>query len=198
MLSAIFFLIILGFSYAFGSICSAVIVCSLCKLPDPRVEGSKNPGATNVLRISGKKYAAVVLLADVLKGLIPVVLAKMFGLSPMSVGLIGFAAVIGHAYPLFFDFKGGKGVATMFGVLLGMSFMLGLVCFVLWFLIALISRYSSLAAIITFLAAPIFAIGYNPNFSSFSPILLASLFVVYRHKNNFERLQNGTESKIAF
>jgi glycerol-3-phosphate acyltransferase PlsY len=198
MFSAIFFLIFLGLSYLSGSVCSAVIVCNLCKLPDPRAEGSKNPGATNVLRLAGKKYAITVLLADILKGFLPVIIARLFGFGEFALGCVCLAAVIGHLYPYFFDFKGGKGVATALGALLGINFSLGLITVVLWILIAIISRYSSLASIISLLAAPLISLKYHPSFIAFLPLLVMSLFVVYRHQENFTRLQKGTESKIDF
>lgn len=198
MFSAIFFLIFLGLSYLAGSVCSAVIVSDLCKLPDPRSEGSKNPGATNVLRLAGKKYAVIVLLVDILKGFLPVLLARLFGFSGMGLSLVCLAAVAGHLYPYFFNFKGGKGVATALGVLYGISLSLGLIATILWILIAFVSRYSSLASIVTLLAAPLISLKYVTGFWAFLPLLAMALLVVYRHKENFERLQNGTESKIDF
>lgn len=198
MFSTIFFLIFLGLSYLAGSVCSAVIVSNFFKLPDPRAEGSKNPGATNVLRLSGKKYAAIVLLADMLKGFLPVVLARMFNFNGFEISMVCLAAVLGHLFPYFFDFKGGKGVATALGAFLGVNFTLGLIAIFMWILIAAISRYSSLAAIVTLLAAPLMSLKFYPEFWAFIPLLAMSLFVVYRHKDNFERLQKGTESKIDF
>ena len=158
MFSTIFFLIFLGLSYLAGSVCSAVIVSNFFKLPDPRAEGSKNPGATNVLRLSGKKYAAIVLLADMLKGFLPVVLARMFNFNGFEISMVCLAAVLGHLFPYFFDFKGGKGVATALGAFLGVNFTLGLIAIFMWILIAAISRYSSLAAIVTLLAAPLMSL----------------------------------------
>ncbi|MDF1757340.1 MAG: glycerol-3-phosphate 1-O-acyltransferase PlsY [Legionellaceae bacterium] len=196
MFSAILFIILVGLSYVCGSFCSAVIVCNFCKLPDPRSEGSKNPGATNVLRISGKKYAAIVLLADILKGFIPVFIGKLFGFEQMGLGIIGLAAVMGHIYPYFFDFKGGKGVATALGVLFGAHFMLGVLSLIIWIMVAFISRYSSLASIVTLLLAPLLSLFYTPDFFAFIPLLVMCYFIVYNHKENFERLQKGSESKI--
>ena len=198
MFSAIFFLIYLGLSYLAGSVCSAVIVSNICKLPDPRAEGSKNPGATNVLRLAGKKYAIIVLLADMLKGFFPVLIARMFGCGEFAVGLVCLATVLGHLYPYFFDFKGGKGVATALGALFGVNFALGLIITILWVLIAVISKYSSLASIVALLAAPLLSLKYHTSFTAFLPLLVMSLFVVYRHHANFTRLQQGTESKIDF
>lgn len=198
MFSAIFLLIFLVLSYFAGSVCSAVIVSNLFKLPDPRVEGSKNPGATNVLRLAGKEYAVMVLLADMLKGFLPVVLGRILGFGDFAQGLICLAAVIGHLYPYFFDFKGGKGVATALGALFGINFVLGLVVTILWIVIAAISRYSSLASIVALLIAPLLSLKYHPSFSAFLPLLAMSLVVIYRHQANFVRLKNGTESKIDF
>ena len=198
MLSFIFFLFFLGLSYLAGSICSAVIVSDLCKLPDPRSTGSKNPGATNVLRLAGKKYAAIVLLTDILKGFLPVIIARMFSFEGFTLGCVALAAVIGHLYPYFFEFKGGKGVATALGTLFGINFFLGLIITILWILVALISKYSSLASIIALLAAPLLSLKYHPSFTAFLPLLIMSFLVVYRHQANFVRLQNGTESKIDF
>ncbi len=198
MFSTIFFMIFLGLSYLAGSACSAVIVCNLCKLPDPRSEGSKNPGATNVLRLAGKKYAIIVLLADMLKGFLPVIIARILGYGDAALGYVCLATVLGHLYPYFFDFKGGKGVATSLGSLLGFNLGFGLIIMILWILIAAISRYSSLASIIALLAAPLISLKYHASFTAFLPLLIMSLIVVYRHKANFERLQQGTESKIDF
>jgi glycerol-3-phosphate acyltransferase PlsY len=196
--SAIFFIIFIGLSYLCGSVCSAVIICNLCKLPDPRTEGSKNPGATNVLRLAGKKYAIIVLLADMLKGFIPVILARIFGFGEFALGCFCLAAVLGHLYPYFFNFQGGKGVATTLGALFGINFLLGFITTTLWILIAVISRYSSLASIVAILLAPLLSLKYNASFSGFFPILIMSLCVVYRHQENFKRLQQGNESKIEF
>ncbi len=198
MFSAIFFIIFIGLSYLAGSLCSAVIVSNLYKLPDPRAEGSKNPGATNVLRLAGKKYAAIVLLTDMLKGFLPVVIAKMLGYGEFALGCVSLATVIGHLYPYFFEFKGGKGVATALGSLFGINFALGFIITILWILIAFISKYSSLASIVALLAAPIISLKFHPSFSAFLPLLIMSFFVVYRHQANFVRLQQGAESKIDF
>jgi acyl phosphate:glycerol-3-phosphate acyltransferase len=196
MFGLIFLFIFIAAGYFTGSVCSAVIVCNFCKLPDPRSEGSKNPGATNVLRLSGKKYAAIVLLVDILKGFLPVLIAKIFGYENAALGVIGLAAVIGHMYPYFFDFKGGKGVATSLGVLFGINLTLGLIACAIWVLVALISRMSSLASIITLLLAPLLSLTYSLSFSSFVPLMVMSACVLYKHQENFERIKEGKESKI--
>lgn len=190
-LSIVFLLIS---SYLLGSICSAVVVCHLCHLPDPRTHGSRNPGTTNVLRTSGKTYALVVLLGDALKGLIPVILAKTLAIEPQYWGVIGLAAVLGHMYPLFFHFKGGKGVATTLGVLLGLHGLLGAAVAVTWLGVALLSRYSSLAAILAIGLAPIYA--YFSLKPSVVPVCVIALLVIYQHRDNIRRLYYGNEPKI--
>ncbi len=183
-------------AYALGSLSSAVIVCRVAKLPDPRTEGSKNPGATNVLRIAGKKYAALVLVADFLKGLLPIWLAIILQLGPFAQALTGLAAVLGHIYPMFFDFKGGKGVATMLGVLLGLHPMFGVLAIITWMTVAYFSRYSSLASIVAVTLSPFYALLAFHEQQAFFPLLALSLVVLYQHQDNMKRLLSGTESKI--
>ncbi len=190
------FLITLG--YLMGSICSAVIVCRLFNLPDPREQGSKNPGATNVLRIAGKQYAALVMVADVLKGTIPVLIAKFFDADPVIVGFTAFAAVIGHLYPIFFEFKGGKGVATAIGALLGFHFIIGVLVAATWLLVANFASYSSLASIVAITLAPLYSLILLGRVDIFPPIFLIALFVLFKHKDNITRLIDGTEPKIRF
>ncbi|MGL6028789.1 MAG: glycerol-3-phosphate 1-O-acyltransferase PlsY [Legionella sp.] len=182
--------------YLMGSICSAVIVCRMFNLPDPREQGSKNPGATNVLRIAGKKYAAIVMLADLLKGTIPVVIAKSLGLSPTAAAFVGLAAVIGHMYPLFFEFKGGKGVATALGALLGFNLIVGALVAGTWLLMARFFRYSSLASIVSITLSPLFALLVVPQIGIFPPLLFMAILIVFKHLNNITRLMDGTEPKI--
>jgi glycerol-3-phosphate acyltransferase PlsY len=187
--------IILG--YLFGSISSAIITCKLLNLPDPRTEGSHNPGATNVLRIGGKKAAAITLLGDMLKGVIPVLIAKYLTLTPNAIGLVAFAAFIGHLYPIFFRFEGGKGVATAIGCIFALSFPAGICWFMTWFLIALIFRYSSLAALITSLVAPLYILFFTHQTAYTISIAVMSLLLIYRHRSNIRKLMNGTEDKIG-
>lgn len=183
-------------SYLIGSICSAVIVCKLFSLPDPRTEGSNNPGTTNVLRIAGPKYAIVVLIADMLKGFLPVLIAKLTGESTTMTGYIALAAVLGHIFPVFFKFKGGKGVATALGALFGMSWMLGGLTIITWLLVAAISRYSSLAAMIALIFAPIYSLFAFHNSEAFIPLGLILMTIIYKHHGNILRLVDGTEPKI--
>ncbi len=182
--------------YLSGSVCSAVIVCRLFSLPDPRVEGSKNPGATNVLRLAGKKYALLVLFTDMLKGFLPVIIAKALGADTTVLGYVCFAAVLGHMYPLFFNFKGGKGVATALGVLLGFHWLLGGMVIATWLVVALISRYSSLASVLSIILTPLYSLIILKNMQAFIPLGLIMIFILYKHHSNMTRLLDKTEPKI--
>lgn len=188
----IFFLI---FSYLCGSLSSAVIVCRLLGLPDPRQAGSHNPGATNVLRIGGKKAAAAVLFLDAFKGFLTVVLAKILISHPLGLGFIALAAILGHMYPVFFKFQGGKGVATLIGVLFGISWLAGAVFVGIWLVVAALFRYSSLAALVASVCSPFFT-AWIAGSGYFLPILLGISLLVYRHRGNIQRLLKGTEPKI--
>lgn len=183
------------FAYLLGSISSAVLICRLLKLPDPREHGSHNPGATNVLRLGGKVAAAAVLLFDMLKGTIPVWVAYYQGVEPLYLGLIGIAACLGHIYPIFFHFKGGKGVATAIGAIApigwGLTGLLGLT----WLVVAFVTRYSSLAAIITALLAPFYAWIFKPLYTL--PVAMLCCLILLRHHENIRRLMEGTEPKIG-
>ena len=183
-------------SYLIGSICSAIIVAKICHLPDPRQFGSHNPGATNVLRLSGKKYAAIVLGADLCKGLIPVGIASLCHIKLIIIGAIGLAAVVGHIYPIFFKFKGGKGVATTLGVLFGINPLLGLTICLIWLIIALITKYSSLAALLSLLCAPLLAILFTGKPEIFPALFGIWILIVYTHQNNVLRLRDGAEPTI--
>jgi glycerol-3-phosphate acyltransferase PlsY len=185
-------------AYLIGSVCSAVIVSRIFGLPDPRIEGSKNPGATNVLRLAGKKYAVIVLLADMLKGFLPVLLAHAISASPTVLGFTCFAAVLGHMYPLFFGFKGGKGVATAIGAMFGFQLYLGVLVAATWLIVANLTRYSSLASILATLFAPFFSIVVIENMDAFTPLLLIAIFILYKHHENVTRLVAGEEPKIQF
>lgn len=198
MLTFLIYLIDITVAYLVGSLSSAIIVCKLNDLPDPRTEGSKNPGATNVLRIAGKKYAAIVLLFDMLKGLLPVLLAQLLGSSPTALGFTCFAAVIGHMYPVFFEFKGGKGVATALGAFLGLHIVMGTIIIATWLTIANFSRYSSLASIIAISFAPFYSIMMYGNLDAFVPLCLITIFVLFQHRDNISRLMVGEEPKISF
>jgi glycerol-3-phosphate acyltransferase PlsY len=183
------------FAYFLGSLSSAIIICRLLNLPDPRTEGSGNPGATNVLRIANKKTAALVFFLDALKGLLPIGLGHfIFHIQAPWLAVIGLAALIGHIYPIYFRFQGGKGVATFFGVLIGLSPMLTLIAALIWFGVAKIFRYSSLAAMITMLVTPLFAYFFTPNNTAI--ISLMCLLILWRHRLNVLRLLMGVEGKF--
>ena len=186
--------------YLFGSISSAIIVSKLFGLSDPRNVGSGNPGATNVLR-SGNKFAAVLtLIGDVAKGLIPVALAQHYGMSVGVVACVAIAAFMGHLFPIFFGFKGGKGVATAIGVFLALSWQLSTTFGVAWLLTAAITRYSSLASLIASAAAGIasFAIfNQQAELQLIGAVFWIMAFLFQRHRENIERLKAGTESKIG-
>lgn len=184
-------------AYLIGSISFAILFCKLRGLPDPRTQGSGNPGATNVLRLAGKKTAALVLILDALKGFIPVFIAVQYLNFPVIwIGFTVLAVVLGHMFPIFFGFKGGKGVATYFGALLAFSWPICLVSALVWLLVAKLSHYSSLAAIAAAIASPIVGfLLYQPYVVT--PLILTSLLVIYRHKDNIVRLRNKTESKIG-
>ncbi|QLE84531.1 glycerol-3-phosphate 1-O-acyltransferase PlsY [Shewanella sp. Scap07] len=182
-------------AYLAGSISSAVLVCRLRGLPDPRTDGSGNPGATNVLRIGGATAAAMVLIFDMLKGALPAYLAFRLGVDAVSLGLIAIAACLGHIFPIFFHFKGGKGVATAFGAMAPIGEDLALSLIGTWIVLVLICRYSSLAAIITAILAPIYTWYFDDRFTI--PVAMLSVLIVIRHRDNIHRLLNGEESRIS-
>lgn len=182
-------------AYLAGSISSAVLVCRMRGLPDPRNEGSGNPGATNVLRIGGASAAAMVLFFDMLKGALPAYLAFRLGVDPVSLGLIAIAACVGHIFPIFFKFKGGKGVATAFGAMAPIGHDLALALIASWIVMVLITRYSSLAAIITAVLAPVYTWYLDDRFTI--PVTMLSALIVIRHKDNIRRLLDGNESKVS-
>ena len=184
-------------AYLLGSLSMAIIVCRLAGLPDPRTQGSGNPGATNVLRLGSKKPAIIVLAGDILKGLLPVLLAKSFNVSELILALTGLAAFLGHCYPVFFSFKGGKGVATALGVTLGLSWLTGLILVVTWLLVALIFRISSLAAIIAALAAPLVAVSLMPAVEPVIMISVMSTILIWRHRKNIHNMYKGIEPGIG-
>jgi glycerol-3-phosphate acyltransferase PlsY len=184
-------------AYLLGSLSSAVIVCRLMGLPDPRTEGSKNPGATNVLRIGGRKAALVTLLGDALKGLIPMVSGHLLGAQPPALAAIGLAAFLGHLYPVFFGFRGGKGVATALGVQIGLYWPIGVSVGVIWLFVAKVFEISSLSALISMALAP-FIVWY---FWDSPPLIamqvLVSLLLFWRHRTNIRSLIAGEEGRIG-
>ena len=188
-------IILLVIAYLLGSLNCAIIVSKLMGLPDPRTQGSGNPGTTNVLRAGGKTAAALTLIGDVLKGVIAVGLAMFFNIHGFWLGMIAVAVVLGHVFPVFFQFQGGKGVATGFGALLILMPILAIVAVITWLLVLVFSRYSSLAAIITTTLLPIYTILFG-NFQYFVPMLIITALLLWRHWGNLQRLRAGTESKV--
>lgn len=192
--------------YLIGSLSFAVIVSRVMGLNDPRTYGSKNPGATNVLRSGSKKAAIVTLLLDAVKGWLPVLLVRWFGkpygLEDGTLAMVGLAAFLGHLYPVFFRFQGGKGVATALGVIVGLNGVLGLATLATWGIVAYFFRYSSLASLISAVFAPVYyAFGDGLAWYLDKSILLAlavmALLLIYRHAENIGRLARGTESRIG-
>ncbi len=181
-------------AYLVGSISSAIIVCRLMGLADPRDQGSGNPGATNVMRIGGKKAAAITLLGDLLKGLLPVYIANRLAIPFDILALTGIAAFMGHLYPIFFDFKGGKGVATSAGILLGFSWLLGFAVIATWILIYKLGKISSLAALIAAVLAPIYVWLIVGNSQLIIASVVMTVVLLWRHKSNIQRLLAGSES----
>ena len=193
-------------AYLLGSLSFAVIVSRFMGLNDPRSYGSKNPGATNVLRSGNRAAAVITLLLDGLKGWLPVVLVKWlgkdYGLEDGTIAAVGFAAFVGHLYPVFFKFKGGKGVATAAGVLLGVHWLLGLATLAAWLIVAYFSRYVSLASMVGAALAPLFyLLGDRGPWYAERSVLLAlfmmALLLVVRHRDNVNKLLKGTESRLG-
>jgi len=188
---------LVAIAYLLGSIASAILICRLFGLSDPRVGGSGNPGATNVMRLHGKKAAILTLAGDVLKGVVPVLLAKAIGSSELIIALCGLAAFFGHLFPIFFKFKGGKGVATLVGVLFATHWILGLAYIATWGITALVFRYSSLSALVAATLTPLYSwlilqdIGFTVCHALMATVL------IWRHRSNIKNLIAGTENKIG-
>lgn len=188
-------------AYLIGSLSFAVIVSKYYGMDDPRTYGSGNPGATNVLRSGKKKAAALTLLGDAVKGLVAVILARCLqdalNLSDATIALVAIAALVGHMWPIFFNFKGGKGVATALGVLLALSPATALLCALIWLVMAFGFKVSSLAALVATVCAPIFAFFMMPHASWVWATVFIAALVLYRHKSNIQNLIQGKESKIG-
>lgn len=182
-------------AYLFGSLNSAIVLCKMAGLPDPRSQGSGNPGATNVLRFGGKKLAATVLFFDVLKGVLPVVFAHLLGLDMVWVAGTALAAFVGHLFPLFFQFRGGKGVATALGGFLALSPTLAGAGLLTWLLVFAISRISSLSALTAAALAPVYSLWLIDSVGARWIILVEALMLIARHRGNIRRLVTGEEGK---
>jgi glycerol-3-phosphate acyltransferase PlsY len=184
-------------SYLLGSISSAIIVCRLMGLPDPRTQGSNNPGATNVMRIGGKKAAAITLLGDSLKGFIPVVTANLLGVEAGVLAAVSIAAFLGHLYPLFFRFQGGKGVATALGVQFGLGWQIGGAVALIWFLIFKTVKISSLSALISMALAPAIIWWFSGSKELTIMSIVMTALLIWRHRSNIRNLLEGKEGKMA-
>jgi glycerol-3-phosphate acyltransferase PlsY len=184
------------FGYLLGSLSAAIIVCKIMGLPDPRTQGSQNPGATNVLRIGGKKAAAITLLGDAVKGLVPVLVGQALSQDLVALGIIGLAAFLGHLYPVFFSFRGGKGVATAFGVFVGISWMTGLALLGTWLLMAKLFKISSLSALTAAVLAPAYLWLIEGDQILVGIAIIISGLLIFRHRSNIKNLISGKEGKI--
>lgn len=200
MTQLVFYFLLVLSAYFIGSISFAVVVSKVMQLPDPHSYGSGNPGATNVLRTGNKLAAVLTLLGDAFKGYFAIFLARaLIGVDTDSWALpaVAVAAFLGHLFPVFHGFKGGKGVATAFGILLGISFWLGLATLSTWLIVAFFIRYSSLAALMTALFAPVyfvFLFGLQPMAIA---IAAMSALLIWRHRGNIQKLLDGTEGRLG-
>lgn len=184
-------------AYLIGSLSSAIIVCKIMGLPDPRGEGSGNPGATNVLRFGGKKAAAITLAGDMIKGLLPVLIVKYLEMEVTTIALVGLAAFLGHLYPIFFQFKGGKGVATMLGVMFGFSWWIGLATAGTWLFMAKIVKISSLSALVATAVTPVYVWLWFNNMAAIGVTIIMTVILFWRHRSNIQNLIKGTEDSIG-
>ncbi len=183
-------------SYLIGAISSSIIIARVMRLPDPRQLGSGNPGATNMLRTGSKKAAVLTLIGDLLKGLIPLLIARWLGVELTVLCMMGLAAVIGHMYPMYYRFAGGKGVATTLGVILGIQWLLALVWVTLWLVTAKLSGYSSVAALVAITALPLSSYFLNLPTSVTQTCIIIAALVIWRHRSNIKNLLSGKEDKI--
>ena len=190
-------LLIILFAYLVGSISSGIIVSQIFNLPDPRTIGSKNPGATNVMRSGNKKAAIFTLLGDLLKAIFVLVIAEYLGFDDLIIVCVALAVLIGHIYPIFYKFRGGKGVATAIGILIALNFKLALIVASIWLLVFGIWRYSSLAAIVSSISAPIVAIFILRDQSLYCiAFTLITIIILFKHQENIKKLLSGTELKF--
>jgi len=187
-------IILVTSAYLLGSISSAILLSKLMGFKDPRSEGSKNPGATNVLRIAGKKAAFLTLVGDCMKGLIPVMAARMLNADALIVALTAFAAFSGHCFPVFFAFRGGKGVATAIAATVGFNWIAGTMLIAIWLLFARVFKISSLAAIVSFSALPILIYWREPDPRAAAVFAAISAILIWRHRANIQRLFRGKEN----
>ena len=191
-----------GLAYLIGSFSSAIVTCKIMGIEDPRNTGSNNPGATNVLRHGGKKAAIITLLGDMLKGLIPVLVVSQLQVYQLQtdtliIALVGLFALLGHIFPAYYGFKGGKGVATYYGVILGMNWLVGLIALAIWLGMAAIVKISSLSALVSIFFTPFILWYFSQSVELTSAVALMSILVFWRHKQNIKSLLQGSENKIG-
>ncbi|MHB8211288.1 MAG: glycerol-3-phosphate 1-O-acyltransferase PlsY [Acidithiobacillus sp.] len=184
---------LIGGGYAVGSITTAILVARALGLGDPRQSGSGNPGATNILRIGGKKAALLTLLGDLIKGVVPIVIARLLGLEDWALAAVALATFLGHLYPVFFGFRGGKGVATALGILLALLPVLGLSILGMWILVFAVTRVSSMAALLAAVSAVPIVFAVSSATSMRVLIMVLVLLILWRHRNNIRRLLDGSE-----
>jgi len=196
MINTLQLLILALASYFLASISSAIVICKLYKLPDPRTQGSGNPGTTNVLRLGGKVPAAITLLGDALKGFLPVLVAQVLFKDALISSCIYLIAFLGHVFPAYYGFKGGKGIATAIGGLFALSWLVGLGFVFIWLLMAALFRYSSLAALVAISCSPILG-GVIISTQVIGALVIVAAIAVYRHKANIQRLLTGKESRLG-
>lgn len=190
------FLIAAIIAYLLGSILSAKIICKITGQPDPTTQGSKNPGATNVLRLAGTRLALFTFLGDAGKGLIAIIIARILGVHGFFLGLVGLFALVGHLYPLYYKFEGGKGVSISLGILLGLSPIVGILALITWLVVAAIFHYSSLAALTAAVLSLIYAL-FLTTPAYLLPILIMVGLLIWKHYGNIQRLLAGTEDKMS-
>ena len=186
-----------GLAYFIGSLSTAIITCKIMGIEDPRKTGSHNPGATNVLRHGGKKAAIITLLGDMLKGLIPVLIAIQLQIEPAGIALVGLFALLGHIFPVYYGFKGGKGVATYYGVILGINWLVGLIALTIWLSVAVIVKISSLSALVSIFFVPFILWYFSQSVELMGAVAIMSILVFWRHKQNIKSLLQGSEEKIS-
>jgi len=194
----IFFIILFAtIAYLIGSLSTAIITCKIMGIEDPRKTGSKNPGATNVLRHGGKKAAIITLLGDMLKGLIPVLVFSQFQADALTIALVGLFALLGHIFPIYYGFKGGKGVATFYGVILGMNWLVGIIALAIWLGMAAMVKISSLSALVSVFFTPFILWYFSQSIELTAAVAVMSILVFWRHKENIQALRQGLELKIS-
>ena len=186
-----------GLAYLIGSISTAIITCKIMGLEDPRKTGSNNPGATNVLRYGGKKAAIITLLGDMLKGLVPVLLIIQLQTDTLTIAVVGLFALLGHIFPVYYGFKGGKGVATFYGVILGINWLVGLIAITIWLTVAALLKISSLSAMVSIFFTPFILWHFSQSVELTGTVALMSMLILWRHQSNIKSLMHGSENKIG-